>query len=307
MTITGFDQPLIGVDVRNIALNNQLLPQLLGENPLAPAQLNYKTNHLMNGHPYIKSAIDMTCWDIPEKASGLTIATLTGGHYGTGTPLYRPVSQSDPQSMADQATAHVNRGYRRIQVKTGDDPVEDTERMRAVRSCVGSDILLIADANGGWTVDEALRFINLMGWENFYLEKPCFTLAECAKIRPHCRQPLILDESINNLADLIAASESGIANGVSLKISRLRGITQTGSLRDVAVSYGLKVSIEDTGGSDINTATTAHLMQPAPERSRFHTVDFMNWVSVKNATGMPPALNRTLSAPCGPGLGIEVL
>ena len=62
----------------------------------------------------------------------------------------------------------------------------------------------------------------------------------------------------------------------------------------------------DTGGSDIDTAAMAHLSLSTPEALRIHTVDFNAWVTVGNATGMPPAEGGRLRAPGGPGLGVEV-
>ena len=66
------------------------------------------------------------------------------------------------------------------------------------------------------------------------------------------------------------------------------------------------VTVEDTGGSDIDTAAMAQLSLSTPEELRIHTVDFNAWVTVGNATGMPPAEGGRLRAPEGPGLGVEV-
>ena len=87
-------------------------------------------------------------------------------------------------------------------------------------------------------------------------------------------------------------------------MSRLGGLTKTRLLRDVAVSLGLKVTIEDTGGSTINTAITAHMMASTPASHRAHTVDFMNWVTVQNAEGMPQTRDGMLVMPDGIGCGV---
>ena len=77
-------------------------------------------------------------------------------------------------------------------------------------------------------------------------------------------------------------------------------------MRDVAVELGLPVTVEDTGGSDIDTAAMAHLSLSTPEELRIHTVDFNAWVTVGNASGMPPAEGGRLRAPDGTGLGVEL-
>ncbi|MGF1610994.1 MAG: enolase C-terminal domain-like protein, partial [Kiloniellales bacterium] len=116
----------------------------------------------------------------------------------------------------------------------------------------------------------------------------------------------ILDESIASLGDLLAAERAGIVNGVTIKLARVGGMTKARLIRDVAVAFGLRVTIEDTGGSDLDTAATTHLMLSTPPAQRFHTVDFMNWVTVSNAAGMPPTEDGEISAPTKPGLGLEV-
>ena len=77
-------------------------------------------------------------------------------------------------------------------------------------------------------------------------------------------------------------------------------------LRDFAVDMDLGVTIEDTGGADIDTAATAHLMLSTSEQSRLHTVDFMNWVTVSNGAGMPPTGDGVMGAPVEAGLGLAV-
>jgi L-alanine-DL-glutamate epimerase-like enolase superfamily enzyme len=125
--------------------------------------------------------------------------------------------------------------------------------------------------------------------------------------RPHCPHPLVLDECIDSLPALLAAHRDGVADGVTIKIARVGGVGPAALLRDVAVELGLPVTVEDTGGSDIDTAAMAHLSLSTPEAMRIHTVDFNAWVRVGNAAGMPPAVDGRLGAPAGPGLGVDVL
>ncbi|MEM6988042.1 MAG: mandelate racemase/muconate lactonizing enzyme family protein [Pseudomonadota bacterium] len=284
-----------------------ILPTLIGEDPRQLQRVNTRLDDTLNGHPYIKAPIDMACWDLLGKATSLSIAALSGGRFGAAVPLYRSVSQAPPDAIATQAMAFAAEGYKRIQVKVGGDPLEDAECMHAVRAALGDDILLLADANGAWTADDAMRFVTRMGHADYYLEQPCMTLHDNVSVRRHTRQPMILDESIESLQDLIDAHSAGVPNGITIKLSRVGGLTQAKLIRDAAVALGLRVCIEDTGGSDVDTAATAHMMMSTPESHRFHTVDFMNWVTVSNATGMPPTAEGAMAAPTGPGLGLAVL
>ena len=77
-------------------------------------------------------------------------------------------------------------------------------------------------------------------------------------------------------------------------------------MRDVAVELALPVTVEDTGGSDIDTAAMAHLSLSTPEELRIHTVDFNAWVTAGNASGMPPPEGGSATRARRAGLGVEV-
>ena len=282
-----------------------LLPCLIGEDPRDIQRIGERMDDQLNGHPYIKCPVDMACWDLLGKANEQSLAELLGGRLTESTPLYRSISQAAPEVMSNAARELVASGYSRLQVKVGDDPREDAERLRAVLAAVGKDVLLLADANGAWQTEDAMRFIHATSDLAYYLEQPCMTLDECADLRPHCVQPMILDESIETMRDIKEAIGFGI-NGVTIKLSRVGGISKARQIRDLAVAQGLKVCIEDTGGSDIDTAATTHMMVSMPVDSQMHTVDFMNWVHESNASGMPPTEGGRIYAPTGPGLGLEI-
>ena len=283
-----------------------LLPQLIGRDPTQISDINRQMDRCLNGHPYIKTAVDMACWDLLGKRCGLSLAELLGGRFTDSTPLYRSVSQDSPEIMSQQARQYQSKGYRNIQVKVGADPLLDAERMRAVRKACGPDVLMIADANGAWHTGDAVKFVKAMGDVSYFLEQPCMSLEECASIRRQCRQPMILDESIESLQALEQGIQAGIS-GITIKLSRVGGITAARQIRDLAIAHRLKICIEDTGGSDIDSAATTHLMVSIPAEFQMHSVDFMNWVIEKNARGMPPVSDGRIHAPTGNGLGLEAI
>ncbi|NOD77792.1 MULTISPECIES: mandelate racemase/muconate lactonizing enzyme family protein [unclassified Ruegeria] len=284
----------------------RLLPEVIGRPSDAPAQLAEVLNAAMLGQPGVKSAIDMAAWDLAARRAGMPLCSFLGGGATRSVTLYRSISQAAPDEMAQSAQSYLKQGYRRLQVKVGQDPLEDIERLRAVRSAVPSDVALYADANGGWLVEDALRFLRGVGDLDFWLEQPCMSMAENRRVAQSCPHPFILDESITGLEPMLVAHADGMVSGVTLKMARIGGVGPTRLLSDVAVQLGLKVTIEDTGGSTINTAATAQMMARLPVRLAAHTVDFMNWVTVQNATGMPPCTDGLLHVPKGAGLGVEV-
>ncbi len=284
----------------------ELAPLLLGLDPREPARLRRVLDHAMLGQPAVKSALDMAVHDLAAQAAGVPLCSYLGGRHGSSVELYRSVSQAPAEAMARSAAAYVAAGYRRIQVKVGGDPAEDVERVHAVRAAVPADVVLFCDANGAWTTGQARAFLRDTRDLQITVEQPCMAYEDCRSVRAQCPHPLVLDECIDSLAALVTAQREGVADGVTIKIARVGGVGPAALLRDVAVALDLPVTVEDTGGSDIDTAAMAHLSLSTPEELRIHTVDFNAWVTVGNATGMPPAEGGRLRAPEGPGLGVEV-
>jgi L-alanine-DL-glutamate epimerase-like enolase superfamily enzyme len=137
----------------------ELGPHLLGEDPRQLGKLNRRMDAALLGHPYVKSAIDIACWDILGKASGQPVCVLLGGRYGEDFVLYRAISQEAPEAMARRVSEYRNEGYRRFQLKVGGDPLVDVERIRLVAAELRPGDRLVADANTGWLTHDALRVV----------------------------------------------------------------------------------------------------------------------------------------------------
>src|SRR3954467_1689517 len=110
----------------------ELGPHLLGEDPLQLGKLNGRMDAALKGHAYVKSGIDMACWDLLGKATGQPVCMLLGGRYGEDLVLYRPVAREAPAAMAARVAGYRAEGYRRFQLKVGADPLDDIARIRAV-------------------------------------------------------------------------------------------------------------------------------------------------------------------------------
>src|SRR6516165_10563698 len=91
----------------------ELGPHLIGEDPRQLGKLNRLMDAALKGHPYVKSGIDIACWDILGQTAGLPVCELLGGRYGEDFPLYRAISQESPEEMADRVAEYRAQGYRR--------------------------------------------------------------------------------------------------------------------------------------------------------------------------------------------------
>ena len=282
----------------------KLAPSLIGADPTQLSAINDLMDHELLGHPYVKSPIDMACWDILGKAAGLPVCVLMGGRFGEDVPLYRAISQGPPKEMAQRVVSYSRKGYRKFQLKVGGDVDDDIERIRAVGKVLRKGEVLIADANTGWRTHEALRVLEATSDVQFYVEQPCKTYEECLSVRARTNHPFILDEVIDGALPLVRSFQDSGADVVNLKISKLGGLTRTRQIRDLCLMLGIPMTIEDTWGSDIGTAAIAHLAHSTPPRFLFSTTDFNSYVTIKTADGGPVRRNGRFVAPTTPGLGI---
>lgn len=283
----------------------ELGPHLLGFDPRELGKLNQRMDAALKGHPYVKSGVDMACWDLLGKATGLPVCMLMGGRFGERIRLYRAISQQAPDEMAKNVAQYHDQGYTRFQLKVGGDPDQDIERIRAVRGILPKSDRLVADANTGWTQHEALRVVRAVRDLDVYIEQPCLTYEECLAVRRHTDHPFVLDENIDGLDMLLRAKADLAMDVVNLKISKLGGLTKARQARDLCASMGIAMTLEDSWGGDITTAAIAHLAHSTPEEFRFTSTDFNSYVTVKNADGAPMRDNGCMAAGASPGLGVR--
>ncbi len=282
----------------------ELGPHLLGYDPCELGVLNERMDSALLGHPYVKSGIDMACWDILGKVAGLPVCTLLGGRFGENITLYRAISQEAPDAMAAKVAGYRAEGYRRFQLKVGGDPDVDIERIRAVSAQLQPGDRLVADANTGWLKHEAMRVVRAVSDIDVYIEQPCRTYEECLSIRQHTDHPFVLDENIESIDALMRAQRDLAMDVVNLKISKLGGLTKTRQVRDLCITLGLGMTLEDSWGGDIVTAAIAHLAHSTPESNRFTSTDFNSYVTVSLAEGAPQRVQGTMQASSAAGLGI---
>ncbi len=174
----------------------ELAPDLIGLDPRELGLLNRRMDALLKGHPYVKSALDMACWDILGQAAGLPVCTLLGGRFGADTVLYRAISQAAPEAMAAKVAGYRAEGYRRFQLKVGAEPDEDIARIHAVAEKLEPGDVLVADANTGWLAHQALRVLRALKDVDVYIEQPCLTYEECLSVRRRCDHPFVLDGKV---------------------------------------------------------------------------------------------------------------
>lgn len=291
----------------------QLAPTVLSCDPLSPDVLETQMNAALLGHRPAKAVIDAAMWDLRGKILGLPVYQLLGGCHQRRFATYYAITLGSPSEMAREATKMMDLGYRHWQLKLGEDPVEDALRARAVAAAVaGSCDFMTCDANAGWPVADALRFLNGISGVDTYLEQPCPTLAELRQLRNRSTAPLIADESIIDERDMFACVSDMSADAVNIKPARVGGITRAARIRDIAQAAGLKIMIDDPMGGQLTAAGIAHLAAScrpetflaASQRAYTHFTGGKNRSLARGGA----ASSHTGSAAAAPlpGLGVDV-
>jgi cis-L-3-hydroxyproline dehydratase len=285
----------------------ELAPVLLGLDPREHARVNDRMDAALLGHAYAKSAADVACWDAAGRSAGVPVSTLLGGRRQQSFPLYVAVPLGPADEMAAFAAARAKEGVRRFQLKLGADPHDDAARVRAVLEATTDDVAIVADANGGWRLQDAVVAARLLdGLDRVYFEQPCPTLEECVYVRRLTSLPMILDEVIDGVPAFLRAWGEQAMEAINLKVSKVGGLTRARQLRELAETLGVSLTVEDTWGGDLVTAAVSHLAASVPAHLLF-TVSFMNdWTNEHVAGYEPRSQNGIGAAPARPGLGVDV-
>jgi O-succinylbenzoate synthase len=210
-------------------------------------------------------------YDAPTSAPWLSCA-LEAADQGWPAPLRSrvPVNVTVPACSPERAREIVlaSSGCRTAKVKVaeaGQDPGEDEARLEAVRDALGADGLIRVDANGGWSVEEAVRRIGVLerasgGLE--YVEQPVASVEDLAVVRRAVAVPIAADESIRRAADPYRVRDLEAADIAVLKVQPLGGVRAC--LR-IAEDIGLPVVVSSAVESSIGIAAGVALAAALPE------------------------------------------
>jgi L-alanine-DL-glutamate epimerase-like enolase superfamily enzyme len=284
----------------------EVAPDLIGADPTETEHVYWRMDMALKGHPYVKTAIDNACWDILGKAAGLPVSVLLGGRYGSDLALYRSISQDTPDNMAKEVAEHRAIGFRAFQLKVGGDADDDIARIRRVAAETKPGERVVADANTGWLPHQAARVVRAVRDLDVAIEQPCLTYEECLTIRRRTDLPFILDECMDSVEMIVRGHADGAMDAVNIKIGRVGGLTRARQIRDLCVSLGIAVTIEDSGGGDITAATVGHLAQSTPEKYRFMVTSNYFKTELRTADGAPTLNNGRMATSTEPGLGVRI-
>ena len=284
----------------------ELAPVLIGKDPRLVDSINRSMDLALPGHPYVKSAIDIACWDIAGKSANLPICELLGAREPDPVPIASSVSTGSPQEMLDEVQRFRDMGYRVHSCKVGANVTLDIQRINLLAGNEREGEIMFYDVNRAWLPHEAITVMNAVSGISSWFEQPCETLDEIAQVRRQTSHPICVDEALHDYNDMMRIHIEGIAELVNIKINRVGGLTRARRIRDFCLQTGIAMLIMDTGGSVLADTSCAQLAQTIPAPSCLGVWSCQEMVTVDTAPGQGVRnIDGCFNAPDLPGLGVE--
>lgn len=279
---------------------------VLGLDPRKVLDVERAMDLTLPGHLYAKAPVDMACWDIAGKGTGLPIADLMGGGSRTPAPIASSVGAKSVEETAEVMDRYRKRGYVLHSVKVGGDVERDIERIRDVETNRPRGERILYDVNRAWTRQQALRVMKATDDLGVMFEQPCETLDDIAAIRPLTSAPISVDETLVTLQDAARIARGGLAEVFGIKLNRVGGLTKAARMRDIALAHGIDCFVMATGGTVLADAEALHLAATIPDANRLGVWACQDMLSIDIAGGRGPRNSEGhLHLPEGPGLGVE--
>ncbi len=292
------------------AVNEHLAPLVIGRDALKRAELAHICAHALHHNGGAKCALDVAIADLAGRHLNVSMSDMYGGaRRDSITAMYL---LGNPKIEDDIAETHkkIKEGYRFFKLKVGiKNPFDEADAALAIRKAVGRDVVLCADANMGMDFRNARIFVERTREADLlFLEQPLRDddydgMAALARISPI---PLNGDESLGNVATIIAMARAGAIQGANLKTIKLGGVSATLHAMAVCGALGLNINLAcKVAETSVGAATIIHMGCVAPNVN--WGVSITNQYLVDDIVRNPIRIdNGSMTRPTGAGHGVEV-
>lgn len=253
--------------------------------------------------------IDMALWDICGKACGQPLFNLFGGKVRESADYFYYLSRGSEESLIEQCQDGIRRGYRVFYLKVGVDIRAEYAMVRAVRQAIGNECRLRLDANAAWTVNEAVRNLDLLDEFHIdFIEQPVSPnpVSNMQEVRARSRVALSANEGLWSAEDAFEQITNRTADVYCFSPYWVGSLAQFQRLSRVAAMQGLEVCKHTHGEFGIAAAAAHHILLTLPNivDGNQQTAQMMCDDVLKQP--LPIAEGPVWKAPQGPGLGVEV-
>lgn len=255
------------------------------------------------------AGIDMALWDICGKASNQPLYNLFGGKVRESVDYFYYLARGTGESLVAQCREGIARGYRVFYLKVGLDIEAEYEMVRIVRETIGPERRLRLDANGAWTVNQAIRNLDLLDQFHIdFIEQPVMPdpVAGMQEVRARTRVAVCANEGMWTAEDAYQQITGRTADVYCFSPYWVGSLAQFQRLSRVAAMEGLQVCKHTHGEFGIAAAAAHHIVLTLPNivDGNQQTAQMMCDDVLK--TPLPIAQGPEWGVPEGAGLGIEV-
>ncbi len=286
-----------------------LTPFFVGRDPAAFAENLALMDFRLYGNASAKTVLEMSLYDLAGKAAQKPVAELLGTVHRKRLPvLWMLASGKLDEDLAD-GQEKLDEGFKSFKIKVGTNPVaQDIERAHEIRKLVNGGVQLSSDTNQGWSRADAITFVEGVGDALDFIEQPIMghDVEGMAEVQRHAKAPIGADEGLHSLADIRRHQELGAAQGGSLKMIKLGGVTRAYEAACLCDALGMNVNMAGKiAESSISSAAVLHISAAAPSLAwgLSITTQYAGADLVRN----PIVIDRGEAIlPEGAGLGVEV-
>ena len=249
-------------------INEVLAPMLIGRDPRHHHALFTAMNEQMRFAPMGISGVDMALWDLRGKIYDDCLTNLLGGAARETVACYAsPIPyMATPEGSAEKARGFLQAGFRALKLKIGRGIATDIDHTAAVRDAIGSDVKLLVDANGAYTVAESIALAkNLVKLGVFWLEEPVHPEypEDLARIRRRVDLPVVSGEWLGSWFQFRDLLQAEAVDVIMPNITRCGGITGLMKIADLAMLENVTVAPHGVGaGIGIAAAVAACAVMP---------------------------------------------
>ena len=292
-----------------VAAIDFLAPFMEGRDPSDFAENLAEMDWRMYGNASAKTIIEMALYDIAGKAQQKSVAELLGGVKRTELPILYMLATGNIDVDVAEAAEKAQAGVTNMKIKVGGKPVEqDIERTVAIRKAVNGGVQLSADCDQGWSREEALTYVRGASESLDFLEQPMMghDVEGMAMIASESACPIGADEGLHSVSDIHKHKEMGAAQGGSLKMIKLGGVTKAYQATELFDELGLHVNLAGkVAESSVSSSAVLQIAAAAPsiEWGVSITSQYLKKDIVKDGLEV---VDGRVTLPAGAGLGVEV-
>lgn len=256
----------------------------------------------------VRAAFTAAMCDLAAQAAGVPLHVLLGSAGVAGAAVTTGairVHGNLPSARGFQAGEQA--GKQAVKVKVGArSPEVDMVRLQALREQVGPDVGIRLDANGAWTLKEAISALDrFAAISPEYVEQPIpagDTLG-LAALRANVSVPIVADEAVIDRSSLEALIEVNAVDGIMLKLARVGGPRQAVQLAEIAAAAGLDVYVSSNFEFAIGLAAAVHVAAVLPSTT-LHGLGTAAFLERDITSLWPSGPTGRVRVPSGIGLGV---